>query len=170
MSGAMGETEREVWARLVRVLSQMVTGADVINETDEDERKAALGALRDVGVDVDRYLNPPLRVPEPTPEEQWEVEEAAIRREFRVVSMADLLSDGPRTMAAFRRARLIFEAERGGAPRAVIATGADVKALVDDMARLRLDVVSRERSPMPINRHRYIGTIAGVPIYIPEQT
>lgn len=179
----MSEEERKAWARLVNAHdapAEAVGAAEV---------KAALADLRALGVDVDRYLNPPLRMPEPTPEQkaageriaaqigamaeqvaraQWAAEEAAIMREMRIVRMTDLLGGMPVTLVNFRFACDNCRNEHGERLAAVLATRADVAALHDAARDAR--VISADPSPMPINRHRYMGTIAGVPVYVPEQT
>ena len=52
------EEERRAWARLVRVLSQIATAADIINVDDADERENAEEDLRRLVPDVDDYLAP----------------------------------------------------------------------------------------------------------------
>lgn len=176
------ETERRAWVRLVNAHdapTEAVGAAEV---------KAALADLRALGVDVDRYLNPPLRMPEPTPEQkaageriaaqigamaraQWEAEDTPIMRELRIVRMRNLLNGAPVSLTAFCRACHEYINRTGWQPRAVIATNEENLALCLGIVTAdAADMVSLDRSPMPINRHRYMGTIAGVPVYVPEQT
>ena len=52
------EAERHAWGRLVRVLSQIATAADIVNVDDAEEREGAENDLRQLAPDVDDYLAP----------------------------------------------------------------------------------------------------------------